>query len=61
MENQILDYAHSLDWSESQVDAMKAWLSSTWMALEGDEPDQDFLEYIMVRSIPNVGQADGPQ
>eukprot|EP00598_Pedospumella_elongata_P001343 CAMPEP_0184974650 /NCGR_PEP_ID=MMETSP1098-20130426/6084_1 /TAXON_ID=89044 /ORGANISM="Spumella elongata, Strain CCAP 955/1" /LENGTH=543 /DNA_ID=CAMNT_0027497263 /DNA_START=21 /DNA_END=1652 /DNA_ORIENTATION=+ len=48
MENQILDYAHSLDWSESQVDAMKAWLSTTWMALEGDEPDQDFLEYIMV-------------
>ncbi len=61
MENQILDYAHSLDWSESQVDAMKGWLSTTWMALEGDEPDQDFLEYIMVASVPYVLRTDEPQ
>lgn len=48
MSDAVLEYSHSMDWSESQVDTMKSWLSTTWVAMEEDEPDQDFLEYIMV-------------
>lgn len=48
MSDAVLEYSHSMDWSESQVDTMKSWLSTTWVAMDEDEPDQDFLEYIMV-------------
>ena len=51
MSEAVLEYSHSMDWSESQVESMKSWLSTTWVAMEEDEPDQDFLEYIMVCTL----------
>jgi hypothetical protein len=28
---------------------MRDWLAATWKAMDGNEPEQDFVEYIMVR------------
>lgn len=46
--NEVMDYAYAAEWSEVQTGPMKAWLSETWTAMDGEEPDQDFLEYILV-------------
>lgn len=48
-----MDYAYSAEWSESQTAPMKGWLTEIWKRMDGEEPDQDFLEYILV-SLPSA-------
>jgi hypothetical protein len=31
------------------MESVREWLASTWKTLDGNEPEQDFVEYIMVR------------
>ena len=49
----IVDYAFPIEWADNQSDGMKSWLSDSWMKLEGVTADQDFVDYIIVRKIPN--------
>lgn len=42
------EFSFPTTWDEAQTDAMKGWLAEAWINLDGDEPEQDFLEYIMV-------------
>jgi hypothetical protein len=45
----IMSYSYQAEWPESQTESMREWLASTWKTLDGNEPEQDFVEYIMVR------------
>jgi hypothetical protein len=49
-----LEFAYPTAWDESQTDAMKGWLATAWMSLDGEEPEADFLEYVMVSGLSSV-------
>jgi hypothetical protein len=44
----ILEYSYPMTWEDSQTEEMRGWLANTWAVLDGEEPDQDFLDYVMV-------------
>ena len=46
-----MEYSYPNEWVESLTENMKAWLSSTWTTLDGEAPEPDFVEYIMVKFL----------
>jgi hypothetical protein len=43
-----MDFSFAGEWSDADGDSMKTWLADAWNKIDPEEPEQDFLEYIMV-------------
>lgn len=43
-----MSYSFTGDWSEALQQSLKSWLIETWTKINGEAPDQDFVEYILV-------------
>lgn len=47
-------YLFTVPWTNEVEEAIKTWLSQTYEQRENEEPDQEFLQYVMVHYLFSI-------
>jgi hypothetical protein len=43
-----MDFFFGGDWDEANQDIVRKYISELWLQIDGEAPDQDLLDYVMV-------------
>ncbi len=47
----VMDFSFTGEWTDQVQSEIRVWVVENWTTIAGESPDQDFVEYVMVREM----------